>query len=168
MSLTSSTTSPLAMPKRAATSEFICTASKSEPASAAPAAASLRDVCDSKGRLPLMRRNIPGPGSTMGAIQPGTRPKPARSHTSLASAILPPSSGITGSPARDGSDTPVSAQPRSLSAARSIPNGATWAAARSSDVKSKYSPTPQAAARPAKISRPGRVSSCSTGSTALR
>ena len=159
MSLTSSTTSPLAIPMRAAASAFICTASKSEPASAAPAAASLREVCDSKGRLPLMRRNIPGPGSTMGAIQSGTRPMPARSHTALSIATFPPFKGIDGSPVRDGSATPVSAQPRSLSSSRSIPKGATWAAARSSDVNRKHSPAPQACARPAKISRPGLVSS---------
>ena len=153
---------------RVATPAFICTASRSDPASAAPWAASLREVCDSKGRLPLMRRNIPGLGSTMGAIQLGTRPRPARSHMSLASAILPPSKGIAGSPVRDGNATPVSAQPRSLSSSRLIPKGSTWAAARSSDVNRKYSPTPHACARPAKISRPGRMSSCCTGSTALR
>ena len=86
----------------------------------------------------------------MGAIQLGTRPMLARSHMSLASAILPPASGITGSPVRVGSAMPVSAQPRSMSSSRSIPKGATWAAARSSDVNWKYSPTPHACARPGK------------------
>ena len=61
-----------------------------------------------------------------------------------------------------------STMPFSLSSSRLTPTVSSWAAASSSTVNGKYSPTPHASARPAKISSHGFVSGWMGSSTCVR
>ena len=138
----------------AAASAFICTASRSDPASAAPWAASLREVCDSKGRLPLMRRNIPGPGPPWARSSRAHDPNRHAPTRCLPAPSCRRQAESRAHPVRGGNATPH--RPNRAQAQRGQLPGATWQPqgrpAKSRSTRPRHTPQPTWQRSPAPVS----------------